>query len=468
MAVSKAPRHPMPAQPAEERIHNYKEVALGYSYEDAIEEAKRCLQCKKPRCVAGCPVDVDIPGFIAALADEDLPEAARRLKAKTSLPAVCGRVCPQENQCEGVCVKGIKGEPVAVGRLERFVADWEATQTPEPVAMEEPNGIKVAVIGAGPAGLACAGDLAKFGYDVTIFEALHTPGGVLMYGIPEFRLPKDVVQREIDFIKSLGVKIETNAIIGRLHTVEELRDDEEFEAFFVGTGAGLPYFMNVPGENLAGIYSANEFLTRANLMHAYEYPKYATPIKVGERVAVIGGGNVAMDAARSALRLGAKESIIVYRRSKEEIPARAEELEHAIEEGVQLYLLSSPISYEGDDQDVVKKMVIQKYELGEPDESGRRRPVPIEGDTEEMEIDNVVVAIGQGPNPILTKNTDGLDLNRKGNIVIYEGEAQTSIDDVFAGGDIVTGAATVIKAMGAGKRGAEEIHDFLQKKHNNG
>ena len=459
--ASKEPRHDMPVQDAKVRVTNFNEVALGYSAETAIAEAQRCLHCAKPRCVEGCPVHVDIPDFIAALAEGDFAESAKRLKTHTSLPAICGRVCPQENQCEGKCVLGIKGESVAIGRLERFVADWDRAQEHEAVALPEKNGKKVGVVGAGPAGLACAGDLAKMGYDVTVFEALHTPGGVLMYGIPEFRLPKDIVQHEINNIRDLGVKFEVDAIVGKLYDIEELRTEYGFDAFFVGTGAGLPHFMNLEGENLNGIYSANEFLTRSNLMKAYQFPAADTPIKVGKRAAIIGGGNVAMDAARTALRLGAEESYIVYRRSKEEIPARAEELEHAIEEGVQLKLLSSPIKYIGDENDVVTGMVLQKYELGEPDESGRRRPVAIEGETEEMAIDTVIVAIGQGPNPILTNATEGLELNKRGNIVADE-KGQTSLPYVFAGGDIVTGAATVIKAMGAGKDAAVAIDTYLK------
>ena len=459
--ASKEPRHDMPVQDAKVRVTNFNEVALGYSAETAIAEAQRCLHCAKPRCVEGCPVHVDIPDFIAALAEGDFAESAKRLKTHTSLPAICGRVCPQENQCEGKCVLGIKGESVAIGRLERFVADWDRAQEHEAVALPEKNGKKVGVVGAGPAGLACAGDLAKMGYDVTVFEALHTPGGVLMYGIPEFRLPKDIVQHEINNIRDLGVKFEVDAIVGKLYDIEELRTEYGFDAFFVGTGAGLPHFMNLEGENLNGIYSANEFLTRSNLMKAYQFPAADPPIKVGKRAAIIGGGNVAMDAARTALRLGAEESYIVYRRSKEEIPARAEELEHAIEEGVQLKLLSSPIKYIGDENDVVTGMVLQKYELGEPDESGRRRPVAIEGETEEMAIDTVIVAIGQGPNPILTNSTEGLELNKRGNIVADE-KGQTSLPYVFAGGDIVTGAATVIKAMGAGKDAAVAIDAYLK------
>ena len=460
--ASKAPRHEMPVQDAKERITNFDEVALGYAQETAVEEAKRCLNCAKPRCVEGCPVHVRIPEFIAALAEGDMKEAARRLKRDTSLPAVCGRVCPQENQCEGNCVLGIKGEAVAIGRLERFVADWKRAQEAEAVEVAPRNGKKVAVIGAGPSGLACADALAKMGYEVTVFEALHTPGGVLMYGIPEFRLPKAIVQHEINNIRQLGVNFEVNAIVGKLYDLDDLRE-QGFDAFFAGTGAGLPFFMNLEGENLNGIYSANEFLTRSNLMKAYTFPVNDTPIKVGKRVAVIGAGNVAMDAARTALRLGAEKSYIVYRRSQEEIPARAEELEHAIEEGVELKLLSSPISYKGDENDVVVSMTLQKYELGEPDASGRRRPVAIEGDTEEMDIDTVVVAIGQGPNPIFTTTAKGVELNKRGNIVTNE-VGQTTVPDIFAGGDIVTGAATVIKAMGAGKDAAKAIDEYLQNK----
>lgn len=460
--ANKAERQDMPVQEPKNRIRNFKEVALGYGHETALTEAGRCLNCKVPKCVGGCPVQVDIPGFIEALSRDDMPEAARRLKAKTSLPAVCGRVCPQENQCEGECILGIKGDPVAIGRLERYVADWEAAQeAAEPVAVE-PKGKKVAVIGAGPAGLACAGELALRGYDVTVFEALHTPGGVLMYGIPEFRLPKAVVQREVDYIRSLGVTFVVNSIVGKLYTLEDLQEEFGFEAFFAGTGAGLPYFMGLPGENFNGVYSANEFLTRSNLMRAFDYPKNATPLKIGKRVAVIGGGNVAMDAARTALRLGAEESFIIYRRSKEELPARAEELEHAIEEGVQLKLLSSPIAYHGDENSTVISMTLQKFELGEPDASGRRRPVAIQGETEYMEIDTVVVAIGQGPNPIFTESTPDLDVDGRGLIQTTEG--RTSIANLFAGGDVVTGAATVIKAMGAGKDAAVAIDAYLQGK----
>ncbi|SMB94884.1 sulfide dehydrogenase (flavoprotein) subunit SudA [Desulfonispora thiosulfatigenes DSM 11270] len=460
----KAPRNPMPSQDAIERKTNFKEVALGYDKETAINEAKRCLQCKKPMCMQGCPVEVDIPDFIGAIAEENFEQAAKIIKNKNNLPAVCGRVCPQESQCEQKCILGIKGEPVAIGRLERFIADWEAAEEGKETIQTSCNNKKVAVIGAGPSGLTCAGDLAKLGYDVTVFEALHTPGGVLMYGIPEFRLPKTVVKREIDYIRDLGVKIETNSVMGKIGTVDELMNEEGFSAVYIATGAGLPHFMNIPGENLNGVYSANEFLTRTNLMAAYNFPNFDTPIKVGEKVAVIGAGNVAMDSARTALRLGAKESIIVYRRSKNEIPARLEELEHAEEEGVQLFLLTSPISINGDENGQVKSMTCLKYELGEPDSSGRCRPIAIEGSEFEMEIDTVIMAIGQGPNPLVANSTPGLDLTKRGNIIADEETGLTSKDGVFAGGDIVTGAATVILAMGAGKKAARAIHDYLENK----
>lgn len=457
--MPKVPRQAMPVQDPGQRVCNFREVALGYDHDTALIEAGRCLNCKRPFCVEGCPVGVDIPGFIAALVQEDMEESVRRLRQKTSLPAVCGRVCPQENQCEKTCILAKTGQPVAIGRLERYVADWEAANGKVAVDKAPSTGQRVAVVGAGPAGLSCAGELAARGYEVTIFEALHTPGGVLMYGIPEFRLPEAVVQREIQSIQDLGVEIITNAIVGKLYTLAEL--EEDYQAFFVGTGAGLPHFMGIPGENFNGIYSANEFLTRANLMRAFDYPHNATPIKVGKKVAVIGGGNVAMDAARTALRLGAEESTIVYRRSKEEIPARAEELDHALEEGVQLKLLASPIAYHGDEDSTVISMTLQKYELGQPDASGRRRPIPIQGETEYLEVDTVVVAIGQGPNPILIDNTPGLATDHRGNIDA-DGQGQTSLANVFAGGDIVTGAATVIQAMGAGKTAAASIDTYLR------
>lgn len=453
----------MPAQDPEIRNKNFSEVALGYTEEMALAEANRCLLCKNPQCVKGCPVEVDIPGFIKQLREKDMEGSAKVLKGKNSLPAVCGRVCPQESQCEAKCIKGIKGEPVAIGRLERYVADWDLARGAETPVKPEPKHKKVAVIGAGPAGLTAAGDLAKMGYDVTIFESLHTPGGVLMYGIPEFRLPKAIVQQEIDYIRSLGVTIETNVVCGKTVLVDELLKDEGFDCVFIGTGAGLPYFMDIPGENLNGVYSANEFLTRSNLMKAYSFPKSLTPIHVGKRVAVVGGGNVAMDAARTALRLGAEESWIIYRRSEEEMPARHEEVEHAKEEGVKFMLLASPIELKGDENMNLTSMVCQKYELGEPDASGRRKPVPIEGDVVEMPIDTLVMAIGQGPNPLVTSTTPGLMITKRGNIVADEETGKTSQEGVYAGGDIVTGAATVILAMGAGKAAAKAIDEYLSK-----
>lgn len=461
---AKIERTAMPTQAADERRKNFNEVAIGYSKEMAEQEAKRCLNCKNPQCVKGCPVEVDIPGFIQAIKEGDLAKSAAILKDKNNLPAVCGRVCPQESQCEAKCILGIKNKPVAIGRLERYVADWERNQgVPEP-QVKETNNKKVAVIGSGPAGLTAAADLAKMGYKVTVFEALHTPGGVLMYGIPEFRLPKAVVQQEIDYIRKLGVDIQVNAVIGKIDTVDELIKEEGYDAVFIGTGAGLPNFMNLPGENLNGIYSANEFLTRTNLMKGYLFPAYSTPIKVGKKVAVIGAGNVAMDAARTALRLGAEESYIVYRRSAQEMPARLEEIHHAEEEGVQFKLLTSPVAYKGDETGHVTSMVVQKFELGEPDESGRRRPVAIAGSEYEMEIDTVVVAIGQGPNPLVPRTTEGLELTKKGNIKADEETGVTKRENIFAGGDIVTGAATVILAMGAGKRAARAIDEYLKKK----
>ncbi|MFY9175605.1 MAG: NADPH-dependent glutamate synthase [Peptococcia bacterium] len=459
--MPKVDRVPMPSQDPAVRKKEFSEVALGYTPEMAAAEASRCLNCKVPQCVKGCPVEINIPGFIKAISDNDMPQAAKILKDKNNLPAVCGRVCPQESQCESKCIIGIKGEPVAIGRLERFTADWEREQgvsVPEKAPVKDQ---KVAIVGSGPAGLTAAADLAKLGYQVTVFEALHTPGGVLMYGIPEFRLPKAIVQKEIDYIRQLGVDIQVNAVIGKCATVDELLN-EGYDAVFIGTGAGLPNFMNLPGENLIGVYSANEFLTRTNLMKAYKFPEYGTPIKVGKKVAVIGAGNVAMDSARTALRLGAEESYIVYRRSAEEMPARHEEVEHAKEEGVQFKLLTSPVAYKGDENGNLKSMVLQKFELGEPDDSGRRRPVAIPGSEYEMEIDTVVVAIGQGPNPLVPKTTPGLILTKKGNIQADDATGQTSRENVFAGGDIVTGAATVILAMGAGKRAARAIDQYLQ------
>ncbi|NYE58703.1 NADPH-dependent glutamate synthase [Carboxydothermus ferrireducens] len=456
-------KYPMPEQDPKVRAKNFDEVALGYSLELAMKEAERCLDCKKPACKQGCPVEVDIPDFIRFIKAGDIDSAINKIKEKNALPAICGRVCPQESQCEGQCVLGKKGEPVAIGRLERFAADYELAKGTQNVTVAPPTGKRVAVIGSGPAGLTCAADLAKLGHKVTIFEALHVPGGVLMYGIPEFRLPKRIVQQEIDNLKKLGVEIKTNTVIGKSLTVDELLDEEGYDAVFVGTGAGLPNFMGIPGENLNGVYSANEFLTRTNLMKAYLFPEYDTPIKVGEKVAVLGAGNVAMDAARTALRLGAKEVYIVYRRSRNEMPARLEEIHHAEEEGVKFMLLTNPTRIIGDENGWVKAMECLKYELGEPDESGRRSPVPIPGSEFIIEVDTVVVAIGQSPNPLVPRTTKGLEVGRKGNIIADE-NGKTTREGVWAGGDIVTGAATVIKAMGAGKKAARAIHEYLMSK----
>lgn len=452
---------PMPAQDPRVRIKNFNEVALGFREEDALAEAERCIKCKKPGCVNGCPVEVDIPGFIDLITKRDYAGAISKIKEKNNLPAICGRVCPQENQCESYCKLGKKAEPVAIGRLERFVADWELARGVTIPELPPPTGKRVAVVGSGPAGLTCAADLARMGHEVTVFEALHVPGGVLMYGIPEFRLPKKVVRAEIDYIKKLGVSIQCDAVIGKMATVDELLESG-FHAVFIGTGAGLPHFMHIPGENCLGVYSANEFLTRTNLMKAYLFPEYLTPIKVGRRAAIIGGGNVAMDAARTALRLGAEESWIVYRRSEAELPARKEEVEHAIEEGIKFQFLTSPIEFHGNEEGWVKGMTCLRYELGEPDASGRRRPVPIKGSEFYMDVDTVVIAIGQGPHPLVPRTTPGLELTKNGNIVASEETGQTSRRGVFAGGDIVTGAATVILAMGAGKKAARAIDEYLR------
>lgn len=458
-------RNAMPEQPANVRNKNFEEVALGYTKEMAVDEAQRCLNCPKPRCVSGCPVNVEIPAFIQAVAKEDFAEAIKILKRKNSLPAVCGRVCPQENQCESKCVLGIKGESVAIGRLERFVADYarehgiDVTKADDVVS----NGKKVAIVGSGPSGLTCAGDLAKLGYDVTLFEALHAAGGVLMYGIPQFRLPKEIVQHEIAALKELGVKIEVNSVIGRTFTIKELMEEEGFDAVYVGTGAGLPHFMHIDGENLNGVYSANEFLTRVNLMKAYEFPNVATPVYVGKKAAIVGAGNVAMDAARTAKRLGAEHVYIVYRRGEDEMPARKEEIGHAKEEGIELRLLNNPVSIKGDEKGWVNGLECVKMELGEADASGRRSPVAIKGSEYILDVDMVVMAIGQGPNPLIKQTTPDLEVNKRGNIVADEVGA-TSIPGVFAGGDIVTGAATVISAMGAGKRAAVAIDEYLKNK----
>ena len=455
-------RNAMPEQPADIRNKNFEEVALGYTKEMAIDEAQRCLNCPKPRCVEGCPVNVEIPKFIKAVSEENFAEAIKILKRKNSLSAVCGRVCPQENQCESKCVLGIKGEPVAIGRLERFVADYAREHGLDKVEASEivAKGKKVAIVGSGPSGLTAAGDLAKLGYDVTIYEAFHVAGGVLMYGIPQFRLPKEIVQHEIKALKDLGVKIVVNAVIGRTFTIKELMEEEGFDAVYVGTGAGLPYFMDIDGENLNGVYSANEFLTRVNLMKAYQFPKVATPVYCGKKAAIVGAGNVAMDAARTAKRLGAEHVYIVYRRGEDEMPARKEEIHHAKEEGIELRLLNNPVRILGDDKGWVNGLECVKMELGEPDASGRRSPVEVKGSKYVLDVDMVVMAIGQGPNPLIKQTTPELEVNKRGNIVANEVGA-TSIPGVFAGGDIVTGAATVISAMGAGKRAAAAIDEYL-------
>jgi glutamate synthase (NADPH) small chain len=458
---TKAPRQEMPVQDAEARTHNFDEVALGYTMEMALTEARRCLQCKKPQCIDGCPVEVTIPQFIGALAKEDLEGAVRALKSKNNLPAICGRVCPQESQCEVKCVLGKKGQPVAIGRLERFVADWELNKGVTPPVPAAPTGKRVAIIGSGPAGLTCAADLARLGHSVTIFEALHQPGGVLMYGIPQFRLPKEVVRSEVNYVKSMGVEIQLNSVVGKLYTLDELFEEEHFDAAFLGTGAGLPMFMHISGENFSGVYSANEFLTRTNLMKAYKFPEADTPIKVGRRVAVIGAGNVAMDSARCAKRLGAEEVYIVYRRSAAEVPARAEEVHHAEEEGIVFKFLTAPTEIHGDDKGWVKGMKCISMELGEPDASGRRRPVPIKGSEYEMEVETVIMALGTSPNPLVFTDAADLERSRHGTVIADEESGLTRKDRVWAGGDIVTGAATVISAMGAGKRAAAAIHKFL-------
>ena len=448
---------PMPSQEPNVRNKNFKEVALGYTEEMAVNEAKRCLQCKNHPCRSGCPVEIDIPGFIKHVAEGDFEAAYNVIAQSSALPAVCGRVCPQEHQCEGKCVRGIKGEAVGIGRLERFVADWYRNNVHTKPTAPAPNGHKVAVIGAGPSGLTVAGDLAKLGYKVTVYEALHVAGGVLMYGIPEFRLPKDIVQHEVEGLKELGVDIETNMVIGKVLTIDELMNDYGFEAVYVASGAGLPRFMGIPGESLKGVYSANEYLTRVNLGRAYDFPNFDTPTYPGKHVTVFGAGNVAMDAARTALRLGAESSTIIYRRSRAEMPARHEEIEHAEEEGVKLFELVGPLHFNASESGVLKSVTLQRMALGEPDASGRRRPMPIEGEVFEHETDLAVVAVGTRSNPILLEATPGLELNKRGYIVVNEETGETSIPNVFAGGDIVTGAATVILAMGAGRKAAQEI-----------
>ncbi|MCU7652542.1 NADPH-dependent glutamate synthase [Acutalibacter sp. LFL-21] len=455
-------KNEMPSQAPDVRNKNFLEVALGYTEEQALDEAQRCLHCKNKPCVAGCPVGIHIPDFIAKVAEGDFEGAYQIITQSSSLPAVCGRVCPQETQCEQKCVRGIKGEPVGIGRLERFVADWHNKNVCEAPRKPAPNGHKVAVIGSGPSGLTCAGDLAKKGYAVTVFEALHTAGGVLVYGIPEFRLPKDIVQKEIDGLKALGVDVQTNMVIGRVLSIDELLE-QGYEAVFIGSGAGLPRFMNIPGENLKGVYSANEFLTRVNLMKAYQ-PGSDTPIEHAKRVAVVGGGNVAMDAARCAKRLGAEEVFIVYRRSEKELPARAEEVEHAKEEGIVFHLLNNPTQILGDENGNVKGMECIRMELGEPDASGRRRPVEVPGSEFTLDVDCVIMAIGTSPNPLIKSTTQGLETQKWGGIIVNEETGLTSREGVYAGGDAVTGAATVILAMGAGKTAATAIDEYIQSK----
>jgi len=464
MAKLNLNREPMPRQAPQIRARNFDEVALGYSAEQAQAEASRCIQCPKHSCIEGCPVGVDIPDFIKALRDGDMPEAVRVLKDKNSLPGICGRVCPQEAQCEIACSLAKKEAPIAIGRLERYVADWERANTGAmnpSINQPKPTGKRVAVVGSGPAGLTAAADLAKIGHYVTLFEALHVAGGVLMYGIPEFRLPKDIVQAEVNYVTSLGVELKLDSVVGKMATIDELLNNG-YQAVFLGTGAGLPMFLNIPGENLNGVYSANEFLTRVNLMKAYRFPEYDTPVKIGKRVAVIGGGNVAMDSARCALRLGADEVYIIYRRSELEMPARREEVENAKEEGIQFKLLTNPKGFLGDERNWVVGMECYEMELGEPDESGRRRPVVKPGSEFVIDVDEVVVALGTTPNPLIAQTTEGLETTKWGTVVADETTGKAVKDKVWAGGDIVTGAATVISAMGAGKRAAADIDAYLR------
>ena len=452
----------MPKQAPKERVKNFNEVALGYSEEQAIEEANRCLQCIKPQCVTGCPVEVSIPEFIKCLRERKYGEAIAKIKEKNALPAVCGRVCPQEEQCQVNCVVGRIGEPVSIGRLERYLADWEREHGFQMPEKPKPTGKKVAVVGAGPAGLTAAADLVKLGHDVVMFEALHLPGGVLVYGIPEFRLPKAIVRNEVSYIEKLGVDLRVGNLIGRIHTIPELMKSG-FDAVFIGSGAGLPQFLGVPGENLGGIYSANEFLIRVNLMKAFKFPEYDTPLRLGKHVVVIGGGNVAMDCARSSMRLGA-DVCLLYRRSREELPARHEEIENAEEEGLVCRFLASPLRFIGDEKGWVKAMECQAMELGQPDASGRRRPVPIEGSEFTMDTDTVIIAIGQTPNPIIQRTTEGLVVNPRHGTIIVDENGKTSLEGVYAGGDVATGAATVISAMGMGKKAAKAMHEYLMNK----
>ena len=454
---------PMEKLDPKSRASNFNEVALGYTEEEALLEAQRCLNCPKPRCVEGCPVEVEIPAFIKLIKERKYDDAIKKVKEKNSLPAICGRVCPQEEQCQKNCVRGKNGDPISIGRLERFVADLERGKGLLISPVAKPTGKKVAIVGAGPAGLTAAADLAKLGYNVTVFEALHLAGGVLVYGIPEFRLPKRIVQAEVDYVKKLGVQFHCDALIGRLFTIEELFK-KGFDAVFIGSGAGLPMFLGIPGENLGGIYSANEFLIRVNMMKSYRFPEFDTPIKVGKQVAVIGGGNVAMDSARCALRLGAEHVCIIYRRSREEIPARAEELLNAEEEGITCKFLAAPTRFIGDEQGKVKAMELVAMDLGEPDASGRRRPIPVKGSEVIMDVDTVIVAIGRTPNPIIQSVTKDLKTTSRGTIIADPATGKTSLEGVYTGGDIMTGEATVISAMGAGKRAAKAINEYLNSK----
>ncbi len=470
-SVTKKPKHkkrklvptktPMPEQPPEIRIQNFDEVPYGYTEEDAIKEAQRCLQCPKPTCSHGCPVGIDVRGFIALIAEGDFQGAIDKIKETNALPAITGRVCPQEDQCEGVCILANKFESVSIGRLERFVADWEAAQGPLPVPELPPaTGKSVAIVGAGPAGLTAAADLAQLGHKITIFEALHEPGGVLVYGIPEFRLPKEIVRREVDYIKRLGVEIITDFVVGSSETIDQLL--EEFDAVFLGTGAGLPWFLNIPGEDLNGVYSANEYLTRVNLMKAYRFPDFETPIAAGRRAIIIGGGNVAMDAARTSLRLHTDESVVLYRRTRDEMPCRHEELEHAEAEGVQFEYLVTPVAFHGDETGRVKSVECLRNELGEPDASGRRRPVPVEGSNFHVPADIVIVAVGQSPSPLIPKTTPELEIGKRGAFVVDNDTMKTTMKGVFAGGDAATGGATVILAMGQAKIAAKAIDEYLK------